>query len=926
MAKRLEEGQSPTRGQQYAAAVLSMKQGDFQKGEQILLEVVQNAPDFARAHLRLSDLRIMVPDTAGAKRALEKAFALSPARSLEKLRYPEFLAQQGKTVDARGLVESVLSEAPDYLPASLMLGTIAVREKKYPEALKALEDVLRRDPNHLQARILQAQIQVAQKNLSAAVENLERIAKAHPKFAMAHFELGRAYALSGRLSEAMESLGVAVALNPLAIEARMSLAELGLRNGQPQAALDALREVINRAPKFIPAQSLQAAALRALNRPADAEAIYRKHTELFPNKVDSWRQLGVVLREQRKFDDANAAFERALKLEPQDTSTVNSLVELDLISQKFSAAMARLAALDEKTRATAEARVIEARIHAAQKKWPEAEAALVQAVQLNPDLDIARQLLIGLYVENGRFDEAVSRLEEKLGRNPDDSGSRLLLAGLYEQKRDFAKARAAYEQILARRSDSFVALNNLAYLLAEQFADLPRAEELARQARQVGPENPMAGDTLGWILYRRGDFDGALNILRECVARLEASTARADFSAEIYYHLGMAYSAMGNAEQAKAAFGKATAGGRDFPSKMSAAEQLALLKPVSEGGLSIDRLRELAREKPNDPAVHLRLAEALEGDGKKAEAIATYEQALKANAKLAGAALGLARIYVTDDRAKAVEFAKRARDIAPSDAGLAAKLGVVAAIAGELNWAYSLLQQGTGQPNAAPAHLLEFAKVAYRLGKGSEAKQALDRAVAANVPAEVVALAKSYARLIELANAPTIPDEVIPEVAGVLKADGKNLPALMAEASALMGKKDSKAAAAKYESILQTFPGFPLAQSRLAAALLESGGSWEKAHELASACRAAVPTDAIAALVLGETYYRKKEYSRCAELLTEAARARPLDAKRLFLLGGAYFEMKNNARSEEALKQALAAGLQSPEREQAEAMLKQMKG
>jgi len=59
------------------------------------------------------------------------------------------------------------------------------------------------------------------------------------------------------------------------------------------------------------------------------------------------------------------------------------------------------------------------------------------------------------------------------------------------------------------------ALNNLAYLYAERLNQLDKAYGLARKARALKPEDPASADTLGWILYKRADFEQALTLLKE---------------------------------------------------------------------------------------------------------------------------------------------------------------------------------------------------------------------------------------------------------------------------------------------------------------------------------------------------------------------------------------------------------------------------
>ena len=61
---------------------------------------------------------------------------------------------------------------------------------------------------------------------------------------------------------------------------------------------------------------------------------------------------------------------------------------------------------------------------------------------------------------------------------------------------------------------------------------------MAEQARQLQPDNAYIADTLGWILYRRGDYARALRLLGEAAEKLPTA-------AETQYHLGMTHYMMG---------------------------------------------------------------------------------------------------------------------------------------------------------------------------------------------------------------------------------------------------------------------------------------------------------------------------------------------------------------------------------------------
>jgi Flp pilus assembly protein TadD len=166
-------------------------------------------------------------------------------------------------------------------------------------------------------------------------------------------------------------------------------------------------------------------------------------------------------------------------------------------------------------------------------------------------------LLSELLAQRGDGAGAVNVLRagvEATGRSSALLGLRL--AAQLEATGDADGAIRAYEEILERFPASDPAANNLALLLADTRGDpksLDRAFELAR--RFGASDRPEFQDTLGWVLYRRGDYGGA-------VVQLEKAAASSDQHPEIHYHLGMAYMKAGKAPEAKVQLTKALADGK----------------------------------------------------------------------------------------------------------------------------------------------------------------------------------------------------------------------------------------------------------------------------------------------------------------------------------------------------------------------------
>jgi uncharacterized protein (TIGR03790 family) len=107
------------------------------------------------------------------------------------------------------------------------------------------------------------------------------------------------------------------------------------------------------------------------------------------------------------------------------------------------------------------------------------------------------------------FEGAISTLVEATARNPKLTEGQLLLAGLYERQRDHTRAMERYRVVIAAAPQNVLALNNLAFILAEQRDTTGEAVTLARRAARLAPQNPQVLDTLAWALHQSGDSAGA---------------------------------------------------------------------------------------------------------------------------------------------------------------------------------------------------------------------------------------------------------------------------------------------------------------------------------------------------------------------------------------------------------------------------------
>jgi tetratricopeptide (TPR) repeat protein len=472
----------------------------------------------------------------------------------------------------------------------------------------------------------------------------------------------------------------------------------------------------------------------------------------------------------------------------------------------------------------------------------------------------------------------------------------------------YEKARDGYEKVLAVNPNFAIALNNLAYLYTDQLNNLDKAYDLARRAHQLQPQDASTSDTLGWVLYKRGEYQQALPILQE-------SAQKAADDPVIQFHLGMTAYMMGQTDLARVALRSAASSTKDFPGKDESKQRLALLEsgtgPSSE--VSVAQLEGITKSNPNDIVSRIRLGEAYEKAGAPEKAAAAFEQATKLNPSLASAVIKLAELYAgpLPDKQKAIAYAKKARELAPNDPEVTTLLGKVAYQSGNFGWSYSLLQEAARQRRDDSKVLYNLGWAAYAMGKVNEARDSMQKVAAGGDSAET-ADAKKFLKFTALDQSPNDLGSAEGDVQKELASNSGYVPALMAQAALYAQHGQTKQAIETYTDILHHFPDLAPAQKHLAVLYAEDQSTMTAAYDAASKARKALPDDPELAELLGRLSYQKKEYPRAVQLLQETARKKTLDANSLFYLGMSQLQARQSTEAKGVLNEALTNGLQEP--------------
>jgi tetratricopeptide (TPR) repeat protein len=677
-------------------------------------------------------------DLKEADQALKTAADLAPPRSPIRLRYVDFKLQTGAAAQAKEILEDMTRKLPDYLPPRVYLMKMACAEHQDEDCATRVQSILTQDPSNFDALFLTASRHLAEGDAEKAVREFEVLARTYGKSAPARYQLARAYllyangksaVLSRNLVEAAESnLNVAVQLNPRFDPAAILLAELKIRKGNPEAAMDLLLPLTKERPQLAQAQYLLASAYLNQQKRDQALAVYRQMVELFPKDPQPSLLMGLILLGQGQQQQARSALEKSVDISPDYLPAIEKLVDLDIAQKQYAAAMDRVQKLIDKDPKLARPWGLRAKIYLAQRDFAHAEPDLLKAIDLDPKLEPAYELLAQLYVASNRGEEAIAKLNAFVEKN-EAVPALMQLAMINERLKHFDAARDAYEKALSVAPNLPLALNNLAVLYSEHLGQLDKAYDLAKRAKEAVNE-PHIGDTLGWIMFKKGDYSDALPLLQEAANKLPDLP-------ELQFHVGMAHYMLGEDGPARVALQKAVDSPADFPGKDEARRRLTLLAiPVGTANAAVrSELENYLRASPNDPAALVRLADLQQRDGAVDQAVKTYEKVIADNPLYTPALRQLALLYGqrSADDPKAYEFATKAREAYPGDPEIAKTLGILNYRRGSYPQSLELLKEAAAKRKDDPDLLYYLGEVYHQLKQYTECKETLQRALASNL-------------------------------------------------------------------------------------------------------------------------------------------------------------------------------------------------
>ena len=481
----------------------------------------------------------------------------------------------------------VLNVDPGQSELASRVAGLLIQQDDFPQAIDVLKDAIKANPNNADPYQQLAFIYTRYlKKTDQAIDYANRAIALNPGDVEGYQRLVEIELAAGQERSAVEALDRALKVHSSNPNfwirlGKLYVAILFKSDSQPKAdELKKINEVFKRAAEHAgddPGVLKEVADYYAASQQLkEAIPLYLRVLELQPDDANAREKLatGFVLTNQR--DKAVEMLEQIIKEHPEKYQPYDLLAQV----------------LDEEARSLQRAN----RTEEAKAKFAKVAVNYEQSLLINPNhagtyvrlaelllgplrdaaravklLDDARRRFpvapeIVYYLaiaqrEAKQSQQAVATFEEALHEaqlEEDDDfvnakfyfnyGAAAEQAGLYDKATDLLRKSIALDP-----ENSAEACNYLGYMWADHNMNLDEAETMIRRALESEPNNTSYLDSLGWVEFRKGQFDRALdNLLRA------AKTAERE-DPVVFEHIGDTYLKLNRTREALEAWQKALA-------------------------------------------------------------------------------------------------------------------------------------------------------------------------------------------------------------------------------------------------------------------------------------------------------------------------------------------------------------------------------
>ncbi len=445
-------------------------------------------------------------------------------------------ASTGRDKEAIELSSRLLAVSPDQALAHLVLLIDAVKREDWDEAQSRIEAAPKVGINTVLQPMFSAWTDLAKDDLDKALEKLEPLSKKDGFKTLYGIQIALLKDLGGRPDAAKDDY-----LTLLSSTEQPTLRQVNIvadflnRQGDQEAATGLLETYLQENPE----NAIATHALQQLAAGEGLERVISKPGDAFAEILFGFASLHA---QEKAYDTGLVYANQALKLRPEYEEAkilVGEIMQtqgrsrdaIDLYKtiplQSPYAWTVGLRIADEMDSLGLEAETLE---------------TLKQLATLRPERFEPYLRKGNLLRASEKYADSAEAYEQAIKRI-DDQDSRFwslyYFRGIaYERTKKWPKAEADFLKALELSPDQPHVLNYLAYSWVEQQKNLPEAEQMLVKAVELRPDDGYVVDSLGWVYYKLGKYENAVDYLERAIELKAEDPVINDHLGDAYWQVG----------------------------------------------------------------------------------------------------------------------------------------------------------------------------------------------------------------------------------------------------------------------------------------------------------------------------------------------------------------------------------------------------
>lgn len=502
-------------------------------------------------HFTIAESLSLEGESAKAIEEYKLTLVYDPNSAQVRLRLAAEYVKAGLVSEAVEQCKIALETDPKHEDARLLLGGLYSALRMYDEAIVQYREVQKVNPENYEAPLFIGAIQAEQHKFNEATATFTKLAKNAdaPNRHTAYYYIGRV-----KLEESETLKGAAQTKAVKEAEASFKQA-MAFKPGYQEAvlALGNLYESSGRKPQTISLyQTYQeksgpsANVAEELSRLYIEQKDYAKAYEQFAimeaadkTDVNVKAKMAFILIEQQRYVEAITRLEDVLALEPSSDKIRFYLGAVFEETKDFDQAIENFQQIPVGSSYFKEAVVHTSYLYKLQNNYDKAITSIEQGIEKDADQPQFYALYASLLDDTKQYGRALKMLNGAVKKFPEHAQLQFFYGTLQDRVGQKKESVDTMKKVVTIDKDHVQALNFLAYSYADQGVNLDEAEQLVRRAAALQPNDAYIMDTLGWVLFKKGQNAEAIRTLEAAYKIQPDESVIAEHLGDAYYHSQM---------------------------------------------------------------------------------------------------------------------------------------------------------------------------------------------------------------------------------------------------------------------------------------------------------------------------------------------------------------------------------------------------